>query len=104
MNQNQLLKLSLLTICVAALIWVWMPRATYPKISSPDSDRVLRLLSTACGSQSSERLQNVKDEIAKLSLPDAERNAFQQIIALADEGRWKEAQAASIQMASDQVN
>lgn len=104
MSQSSLLKLALLTVCVLALIWVWMPRATFPKVSSPDSDRILRLLSTACGSQNSDRLQSVKDELAKLSLPEAESNAFQQIISLADAGRWKEAQTASLQMANDQVN
>lgn len=104
MNQSSLLKLGLLVLAVAALIWVWMPRATYPKVGSHESDRVLRMLGTACGSRNSERLQNVKDEMAKLQLPDAELKAFQQIIDLADQGRWPEAHRATLQMAEDQIN
>ncbi len=87
-----------------ALVWVWMPRATYPKVTSPESDKILRLLGTACGSRSPERLQNVKDVIAKTQLPPEELQAFEQIIALADDGRWEQAQQASRDMATDQVN
>ena len=104
MNQSSLLKLGLLAVCVGALIWVWMPRTTYPKVTSPESDRILRLLGTACGSQNEERLQNTKAEIAKLQLPEAEQQAFARIISLAEAGRWEEAKQASIEMAEDQVN
>lgn len=103
MNQSKGLKLGLLIACVIALIWVWMPRATYPKVTSHESDRILRMLSTACGSSSPERLQVVKEELAKLQLPAEESDAFQKIIAMADDGRWKDAQRASLDMASDQV-
>ncbi|MBL8892301.1 MAG: hypothetical protein JNL67_20160 [Planctomycetaceae bacterium] len=104
MNQNNAFRLGLLFVVVIALVWVWMPRTKYPKVTSHESDRILRMLSTACGSSSSERLQVVKEELAKLQLPPEELKAFQEIISMADEGRWKQAQKASLAMASDQVN
>ena len=104
MNQTNFWKMGLLVFSIGLLIWIWMPRATYPKVSSPESDRILRMLGTACSSRSSERIENVKAEIAKLNLPEAESKAFEQIIALADEGRWPEAQRASLLMAADQIN
>lgn len=96
-------KIGLLVIVAGACLWLWLPRSTYPRIGSPESDHLMRQLGTACGSQSTERLQVVKDELAKLEMSEVERQAFQRIIDMADRGRWREAHQASIQFARDQV-
>lgn len=96
-------KIGILVVAAGACLWLWLPRTTYPRISSPESDQLMRQLATACGSQNAERLQVVKDELAKLELSETERQAFQRIIDMADQGRWREAQQASIQFAADQV-
>ncbi len=102
-NNTGWMKIGLLVICIAALVWVWAPRPKYPKISSRESDRLIRLLATSCGSQNKELLQQAKDELTTLKLPDSERQSFEKIIRMADDGNWKGAHQASIQFAQDQV-
>ncbi len=102
-DSGGLWKIGLLVVVAGACLWLWLPRATYPRIGSAESDQLMRKLATACGSQNAERLQVVKDELAKLEMSEVERQAFQRIIDMADRGSWREAHQASIQFATDQV-
>jgi hypothetical protein len=103
LDNGFLIRVGALMVCLVALAWVWLPGKTFPKLSSPESDRLVRLLSTACGRQNAEQLGEVKQELQSLDLPNAERQAFEEIIAIAERGQWREAHQASIKFAADQV-
>lgn len=79
----------------------------HPRVTSRASLDLIKQVYTACNTQNIERLTKCKEEIAALvasgELSPAERESFEQIIALADSGDWQAASAKSLQFARDQV-
>ena len=97
------IKWAIFVALVLILGWIWWPAAKYPLITSPESDVLIRKLSTACGREDQAALAAIKADIVTLNLPPEEQAAFESIIQLAEGGQWKDSQRASIQFAQDQV-
>jgi hypothetical protein len=95
----------LLTI---AVLFVWWPGCRkYPTATSKESMALIKLLYSACNTKDLARLAKVEQDLEKATqegkISPAEQVSFAQIIRLAKQGDWENAEKAAYRFAQDQV-
>lgn len=89
-----------------AVLW-WPGCRQYPPVASAESLQLMKLLYTACNTKDPVRLTKVEQGLEQLNragkLTTAERSSYDQIIAMAKAGEWKQAEDAAYRFAQDQV-
>lgn len=92
---------------VSALLLTAAGCGQYPEVTSAESLRFIKQVYTACNTRSSVRLAACEARLDELhstgQMTDAERQAFDDILAQANAGAWQEAAESSLEFAEDQV-
>lgn len=97
--------MAVLMVCLAVVYWPGCRQ--YPEATHPQTLRLIKLLYTACNTQSEPRLAEFEKELQAIrqtsALSTAEEQAFTAIIDLARQGHWTQAQDQCYKFAQDQV-
>lgn len=108
LNRRLWLNSILLVVLSGVAIYVWSPRwRSFPAISHPEADRLLRQLYTACSARDAERLSVARERFNSLknnkAITDAEQAAFEKIFKLAESQTWDVAARHCLNFAKDQI-
>jgi hypothetical protein len=100
--------LTCLGVLTVLVLFVWWPGCRqYPRVTSKESLRLMKLLYTACNTRDPVRLATVEQGVEKSTregkLTETEQNAFRYILDLARSSHWEQAEKASLRFAQDQV-
>ncbi len=107
-NRRSWLNSIFLVVLTGAAIYVWSPRwPSFPVITHPEADRLLRQLYTACSSRDMEKLSAARErfEILKNNniVTVTEQSAFEKIFKWAERQFWNIAARDCLRFAEDQI-
>jgi hypothetical protein len=99
--------LTLAGVLVVLLVVWWPGCRAYPRVSSAEGLKLIKLLHTACNTQDANRLATAREHVAQAEangrVTPAEATALRSIIDQAERGAWTAAEQACWQFAQDQV-
>ncbi len=108
LNRRRWPSLVCLLILSAVAIYIWSPPwRSYPAITHPEADQLLRQLYTAGSSRDLERLSVTRQRFNKLltdnAITAAEQAAFEKIFQRAESHSWDSAARECLRFAENQI-